>query len=126
MADIETRLARRRACFAVLKAALGDALFDVPGGEAPLHNIIFVDRPTEAVDRLRARGIGAVRQYRTLAQHPAYSDLADRRYPNADYWTDHAVYLPFGMALIPEEMSRIASAVLDLRMPLLNRTSVEV
>jgi len=59
---------------------------------------------------LRQRGIHAVRQYRTLSQHPAYASLSGS-YPNADYWTDHAVYLPFGMSLTPEDAELVAGGV---------------
>jgi len=92
--DIEDRLARRRASYAGLSAELGDRLYAVPGGEAPLHNIIFTTEPRAMVDTLRKSGIGAAIQYRTLSQHPAYATLADQVYPNADWWTEHAVYLP--------------------------------
>ena len=39
-------------------------------------------------------------------------------FPGADHWTGHAVYLPFGMALTPEDGDRIGRAVLaDPRQP---------
>jgi perosamine synthetase len=115
---LDSRLARRRAVFAALKARLGSALFQVPGDEAPLHNIVFSDDPDALVARLRAQGVGAARQYRTLSQHPPYQALAGDGFPGADHWTGHAVYLPFGMALTPEDGDRIGRAVLaDPRQP---------
>jgi perosamine synthetase len=109
--DLPDRLARRRSSYAVLRSRLGDCLYAVPGAEAPLHNIVFTADPDELVRRLRAHGVMAVRQYRTLSQHPAYRALADRVYPNADFWTAHSVYLPFGMALDADAAGRMADAL---------------
>ena len=39
-------------------------------------------------------------------------------FPDADYWTERAVYLPFGMALDEEAAAQIADAVLGSRVPL--------
>jgi perosamine synthetase len=111
--DIDARLERRRRSHAVLRERLGPRLYSVPGGEAPLHNIVFTNTAGALVEALKARGIGAVRQYRTLSQHPAYARLADRRFPAADWWTDRAVYLPFGMAMTLEDAERVADAVLE-------------
>lgn len=112
MRDLDARLARRRASFAVLRELLGGYLYQVPGPEAPLHNIVFTSLPNELVANLRQQEIYAARQYRTISQHPAYASLSGA-YPNADYWTDRAVYLPFGMSLTPEDAERIATAVLQ-------------
>ena len=95
----------------VPRFARGDRLYRVPGPEAPLHNIVFTPAPDDLVAGLKQRGVSAVRQYRTLSQHPAYRELADRRFSGADYWTDRAVYLPFGMSLQPDDAARIADAV---------------
>lgn len=116
--DLEIRLARRRASFQVLREALDRHLYQVPGPEAPLHNIVFTERPDDLVAALRQRDIHAVRQYRTLSQHPAYASLAGS-YPNADYWTDHSVYLPFGMSLTPEDAERVATVARQSGMRLL-------
>jgi perosamine synthetase len=116
--QIDARLARRRDLHAALRARLGDVLYGVAGPEAPLHNIVFSSRAGELVQRLRDAGIGAVQQYRTLSQHPPYQHLADRRFPNADYWTDRAVYLPFGMAMSADDAARVAAAVLESGVPL--------
>jgi len=118
MRDLEARLQRRREAHQVLRDRLGNYLYAVPGDEAPLHNIVFTPDPSTLVARLKERGVSAVRQYRTLSQHPAYAALADRTFPNADYWTDHAVYLPFGMALTPADAGRIADAVRESRVTL--------
>ncbi len=118
MRRIDERLRRRRELHGVLRARLGDRLYAVPGGEAPLHNIVFTARADELVSRLNAAGIGAVRQYRTISQHPAYRSLADRAFPNADAWTERAVYLPFGMASTADDMARVADEVLRAGIPL--------
>jgi perosamine synthetase len=106
--QFDARLARRRALHDAMRSVLGDLLYRVPGGEAPLHNIVFSAKPDDLVRRLNDADIGAVRQYRTIAQHPAYRALADRAFPNADYWTDSAVYLPFGMAMTTDDARRVA------------------
>jgi perosamine synthetase len=116
--DIEARLERRRRSHAALRARLGPHLYAVPGTEAPLHNIVFTSMPDALVSALKARGVTAIRQYRTLSQHPAYRELADRRFPSADWWTDRAVYLPFGMALTPDDAARVADAIRDANVPL--------
>jgi perosamine synthetase len=116
--DIDERLQRRRMSYAALQARLGDALFAVPGGQAPLHNIVLTSGPDALVAALKRRSIGAVRQYRTLSQHPAYRELARQRFPNADCWTDRAVYLPFGMAMTAADAARVAEAVIGSGVPL--------
>ena len=118
MKDLDARLARRRASHSALRDALGEFIYQAPGDEAPLHNIVFAARPDELIHALRASKIHAIRQYRTLSQHPAYASLAGP-YPNADHWTDHAVYLPFGMSLTPGDGARIAAAIHDSGVPLL-------
>lgn len=116
--DLETRLQRRRASFAVLRQKLGQYLYQVPGDEAPLHNIVFTGQPDQLVAALRQLSIHAVRQYRSLSQHPAYAHLSGS-FPNADAWTSQAVYLPFGMSLTPEDAERMATAVHRSGIPLL-------
>lgn len=116
--DLAARLERRRAAHRVMREHLGDSLYAVPGTEAPLHNIVRAARADDLVQALRQQGIGATRQYRTLSQHPVYAELADRRFVNADYWTERAVYLPFGMALDETAAARVAEAVLGSRIPL--------
>ena len=117
--DLPARLERRRLAHAALRVRLGEYLYAVPGAEAPLHNIVFTNEPDALVTSLRGQGILAIRQYRTIAQHPAYQELADRAFPNADYWTDHAVYLPFGMALTEADADRVGEAVIASHTPLL-------
>jgi perosamine synthetase len=116
--DADARLERRRASYAVLRDRLGDRLYAVPGPEAPLHNIVFTSRPDDLVASLKRQSISAARVYRTLSQHPVYSHLASHASPNADYWTDRAVYLPFGMALQPHDAERIAHSVAASGVPL--------
>jgi len=118
MRDLDARLERRRKSFVVLDAALPGKLFRVPGDEAPLHNIVFTAEPDRLVEALEQNGIQAVRQYRTISGHPAYKDLARCPFPNADYWTEHALFLPFGMSLTTEDSERIADAVLRSGVPL--------
>jgi perosamine synthetase len=116
--DADARLARRRASYAVLRERLGGRLYEVPGAEAPLHNIVFSLRADDLVASLKRLSISATRAYRTVSQHPVYSHLAEYASPNADYWTDHAVYLPFGVGLRPHDAERIADAVEASGVPL--------
>ncbi len=111
--DIESRLRLCREGYQVLKQALGNLLYTVADNEAPLHNIVFTPEPDALVAKLRSRGVLAVRQYRTLSQHPAYAHLAGQRYPDADYWTDHAVFLPFGVGLAPADAHYVVDALHD-------------
>jgi perosamine synthetase len=115
--DLGVRLARRRAAFEALRSGLEPWLYCVPGAEAPLHNIVFTPQPDQLIDSLKTNGIQAIRQYRTISQHPAYAHLAGH-FPESDYWTSHAVYLPFGMNLTGEDAARIARAVRDSGVPL--------
>ena len=105
------RLARRRGVHEALRSVLGPALWEIPGETPPLHNIIFADDPAALVSALRADGILAVRQYQTLGRHPAYAHLSVDSFPSSDWWSDHAVFLPFGTALDVSDAGRIADAV---------------
>ena len=109
--DLNLRIERKRTVFQILNQALDGLLFSIPGTGIPLHNIVFTEECERLIDALRARGISAVRQYRTLSTHPAYQELAEMKYPNADFWTRHAVYLPFGMNLGEDEARYIAQAL---------------
>jgi len=122
--DLQARLARRRDLHTALRSRLGAALYAVPGGEAPLHNVVFTEQPDALISALSMAGITAVRQYRTLSQHPAYGHLADRAFDAADYWTRCAVYLPFGMAQSVDDMHRVADEVLRSRIKLKIAVSV--
>ena len=117
MRDLAARLERRRASYAVLREALAPWLYRVPGDEAPLHNIVFTAEPDRLIAALGAQGIKASQPYRTISQHPPYAHLAGQ-FSNANYWTERAVLLPFGIALTPEDAERIATAVREAGVPL--------
>jgi dTDP-4-amino-4,6-dideoxygalactose transaminase len=87
--------------------------WSVVDAEAPLHNIVFCKEPDRLVSGLRSQGILAARQYRALYQHPPYLHLHDMPYPNSEFWTQHAVYLPFGTNMTAEEARYVAKAVHD-------------
>lgn len=109
---INELLERRRKTYGAIKELLGECLYATPGIEAPLHNIVFSPSADELASYLRKQGILAARQYRVLYQHPAYRHLAhDGSCPNAEFWTDHAVYLPFGLAMEVEDALRVGHAV---------------
>jgi len=119
MADLDARLARKRASHAAMKRHLGTYLYAVPGNEAPLQNIVFCDKPDQLVGELKTRGVSAVRQYRAIYQHPPYAHLNGQRCANSEFWTDCAVFLPFGVALTAEDGDTVAKAVLDTKLPLI-------
>jgi perosamine synthetase len=110
-ADIDERLARKRKIFDVLSSILGERLFHAADGEPPMNHIIFVDRPDDIVRQLASENIAAVRQYRPMYHHPPFASLRDRDFPASEFWFDHAVYLPFGLALTEVDAERIAHAV---------------
>jgi len=107
MQDIERRLVRKREAFEALRAELGPHLYGHDQADTPLHNIVFSTRPDDLVTALRTAGFQATRQYRCLTEHPAYASLADTSFPVAQSWSRHAVYLPFGLALTPENTARM-------------------
>jgi perosamine synthetase len=116
--NLEERLDRRRAAHRAMRDVLGDHLYSVPDQQVPLYNIVFTARADELVEALRGNGIPATRQYRAQYQHPPYQHLRDGEFAASEFWASHAVYLPFGMALAPEEAARVAHAVLASRLPL--------
>lgn len=115
--DLDGRLTRRRDSYRAMQGVLGNRLFAIPGDEAPLHNIVLSPEADRLVEHLRGEGIRAARQYCTVSEHPAYAELADRPYPNADHWSRQAVYLPFGLTLTPNKAVRVAEAVLGANLP---------
>lgn len=118
-AKLNERLERRRASFTTMKQRLGDLLYAVPGLEAPLHNIVFCAKPDDLVSSLRAKGVMAIRQYRAIYQHPPYVHLKDGIFINSEFWTNSAVYLPFGIAMTAEDGERVGQAVLESGVELL-------
>ncbi len=81
---------------------------------APMHNVVFVknvDQRWVFLEKLGRAGVEARIQYAVLNRHPAYRHVPGR-FPGADYWSDHAVYLPYGPHLNMDDADRIADAVL--------------
>lgn len=117
--SIEERLERKRLVYSTLRDMLRGRLYASPDAQAPLHNIVFTKEPDRLVSTLRAAGVGAVRQYRSLYQHPPYAQLGDDHFAGAEFWTNHAVYLPFGLALSGEDARRLGSAVMGSGVELL-------
>lgn len=112
--QLSERLGRKRRTFTVLAERIGERLFRASDGEPPLQNIIFVDRPDDAAAALQARGVMAVRQYRAMYHHPPFAELRDRDFPASEFWFNHAVYLPFGMAMDEAAAARVGEAVRGL------------
>lgn len=115
---LDARLARKRAAYTALQAALGDRLYAIPNDEAPLYNIVFAPDPDALVQEIRAAGFAASRHYRCLSENPAYAHLGDQAFPGADHWSQQAVFLPLGLALEAEDaarMGRATAAALDRR-----------
>ena len=105
------RLARKRRSYLALREELDGHLYTVPGGEAPLHYIVFSNDPPGLVGKLRAQEIGAAVQYRFLAAHPPYAHLGDGDFLGARGWGRTAVYLPFGLAMSEDDASLVGRAV---------------
>jgi perosamine synthetase len=118
--DIEARLARKRAAHEAMRNVLGDKLYAVPGKTAPLHNVVFSPERARLVAALRERGIEAADQYRTISEHPPYVELRESGFGEADFWTRHATYLPFGVALDAEDARWIAESVVKSGVPLIS------
>ncbi|MGH7119868.1 MAG: DegT/DnrJ/EryC1/StrS family aminotransferase, partial [Acetobacteraceae bacterium] len=112
--QLSERLARKRRVFTILTGLIGEHLFRASDGETPLQNIIFVDRPDDAVAALRAQGVLAVRQYRAMYHHPPFAELKDRDFPASEFWSSHAVYLPFGVAMDEAAATRVGEAARGL------------
>jgi len=118
---LDVRLARKRAVYRALRTELDGFLHAIPGDEAPFYYIVFADDPEAAVTALRADGIMAQRHGRALYEHPPYERLRDGEFPGAAYWSNHAVYLPFGLALDEGDARQIAAAVRKILTRLLPR-----
>ena len=118
--DMSSRLARKKCIYGVLCEELGENIYRLPEDVPPLFYIVFARERSRLVRYLRSRGIDAVCQYRTICEHPAYLSLRKDVYPNSDFWTRHAVYLPFGLSLQRNDMFQIARAVLNSGVELLN------
>lgn len=111
--DLEIRLGRKLNAHEVLKKALRNRIFQVPGNCPPKYNVVFTEERAKLLEVLRAQGIHAARLFGKICDHPAYAHLAEGSYPEADFWSERAVYLPCGLSLTIEDAARIAEAVLD-------------
>lgn len=85
-------------------------------GYVPLHNVVLTERPDELVDRLRARGVQAARQYGHLGTHGAFPQpqsehMAAADCPNAVRLAARCVYLPFGPGLSTADAERVRDAL---------------
>lgn len=107
LSELPALMDRRREIFNKLsKHAWSDA-------NVPLHNIVFHKYPARLVGRLREDGIMAERQYNVISSHPAHADL-EGNYPNAEWWAERAVYLPFGAWLTDPQVNRIVEKLEEL------------
>jgi len=112
-----------------MQAALGCAhLFDLPELQSAkrrvqdlmgceealsgplLHNIVFAEDAAATVARLNRQGIDARQNYRVISDHPAHAETRGL-YGGAAWWRQHAVYLPFGNALLEDQARSIARAL---------------
>jgi perosamine synthetase len=121
LAQLDTlaeRLARKRRSYCALREELDGFLYTVPGGEAPLHYVVFSEDPPALVGKLRAQEIGAAVQYRFLAEHPPYAALDDGDFLGARLWARSAVYLPFGLAMSEDDARRVGRAVKNSGVPI--------
>lgn len=109
--NLSSCLKRRRETHQILKKALEGRIFTVPGDEAPLHNIVFPENPQLFIQELKNQGISSSRAYSSIPCHPAYHHLAEKTFSVSDFWMNHAVFLPFGVALDPDDAKYIAEVV---------------
>ncbi|HVY12644.1 MAG TPA: DegT/DnrJ/EryC1/StrS family aminotransferase [Alphaproteobacteria bacterium] len=93
----------------IIRKGLGERLFRASDGEPSTLNIVFVEEPESLMGFLKTKGILSMRQYRGYWQHPPYAALNDN-FKGAQFWTDHAVYLPFGIGLSEEQAVRVMEA----------------
>jgi perosamine synthetase len=120
--DLNGRLQRKDKAYSKLSSILEEYIFVASDGKAPMQNIIFTTHPDDLVGFLRQNGILAARQYRPFYHHPPYSHLGKGKdFPNSEYWFNHAVYLPFGIAMDEADAVRIGNSVLESRIPLISR-----
>lgn len=109
--DLPERFARKARNHAILKAALGEKLLAASDGGVPMQNIVFVEDPAAFMAQLKAQGIMAMAQYRSYFRHPPFATLASSGdFRAAEFWSDHAVYLPFGVGMTEEQAARVARA----------------
>ena len=108
--QIDERLARKKRAYEILSSLLGNRLFHAADGEPPTQNIVFSSAPDDFVASLRTEGILAVRQYKAMYAHPPFSSLRDREFKASQFWQDHAVYLPFGLAMTHADAERVGLA----------------
>jgi len=113
--QLEVRTDRKRRVFAALTSILGERLFKASDGDFASQYVIFVEDPDSGVAALRSKGILAARQYRCFYEHPPYRHLEDRLFPGSRFWSDHAIYLPFGMSMTEEDAERVGEASLALQ-----------
>uniref|UniRef100_A0A6M3KE08 Putative DegT/DnrJ/EryC1/StrS aminotransferase family protein n=1 Tax=viral metagenome TaxID=1070528 RepID=A0A6M3KE08_9ZZZZ len=113
MVDILRRTGGKAATYFALQEVLGARLF-CPSGRVTLHNIVFIKSPppygrARLITELRSVGIVAKAQYNAYTKTPCYR--SNERFPSALWWSEHAVYLPFGTALTVDDAYKMGKAV---------------
>lgn len=106
-AAMEANLTRKRAVADAFDR-LGERYWHA--GDPPQHNIYFAEDPAALVRGLIVEGVEARRQYAPFHFNPVYGHL-DGDYPMAEWWHEHAVYLPFGPGLTVDDVGRISDAI---------------
>jgi len=104
----------------ILKDKLESRIYGYDTDQIPLYYIVFANSLTSAVEYLHSKGIDARSQYQTINRYTAYSylrkDYIDAEYPNADWWTDHAIYLPFSPNLAADEAEYMADVLEEMNL----------
>lgn len=78
------------------------------GSNTMMHNIIFVRDANEVISTFRDYDIKACKNYSPLNYFPAYKNIDIDDCNGAQWWMDHAVYLPFGSGLTKDQIVKIS------------------
>jgi perosamine synthetase len=123
LTNLAERLSRKEKSFTKLASILDGKIFHSSDGKVPMQNIVFTKQPDELVAYLRKHGVLAARQYRPYYHHPPYQHLGSiKDFPNSEYWFNHAVYLPFGIALDELSAEKIGVCVVDSKIQLISNS----
>lgn len=106
---LKKKLKNRQKVFSIFKKRLGRKIFEPQGSQSPLYNIILSEKRSEIKDFLNRNGISANIQYREIYNHPPYKNLKLKDYLGAEFWSNNALFLPFGNGLTVKQSKTICT-----------------
>lgn len=112
--SLSARQVKKQAIFDQINAILSGNLVVPEDGLYPTQNVVLVKRRDELINEMKSLNIGAAKNYDCIYNLTPYKHLASDGFTGAEFWAEHALYLPFGIGTSEQDMSQLATEIMKL------------